>query len=191
MSVRQGVRGVVVGMAWVVATMSAPGAAAAAETFTGTATVKTAGGATATAPVTVTVDRTMAQPEADKLAAAFKTGGAAGLRKALEGVAPTGSVQVGGGAKARARITIERATDKGRLITIVTDTAILHLGAGLPDAAKKEGYDFAVLDLEVPAGGSGSGTLTPAARLAIKGGAFVVEGYSSEPLRLTSVTAKK
>jgi hypothetical protein len=190
MSVRQGVRGVLVGMACVAATISPP-RPAAAETFTGTATVKTAGGATATAPVTVVVDRTTAQPEADKLAAAFKTGGAAGLRKALEGVAPAGSVQLGTGAKVPARIAIERATDKGRLLTIVTDTAILHLGAGLPDAAKKEGYDFAVLDLEIGAGGSGSGSLTPAARLAVKGGAFVVEGYSTEPLRITAVTAKK
>jgi len=67
------------------------------ETFTATATVQTAGGAAATAPVTITVARTMPQAEADKLAAAFKSGGAAGLRKALKGVAPTGSVTLGNG----------------------------------------------------------------------------------------------
>ena len=44
----------------------------------------------------------------------------------------------------------------------MSDTAIAHLGAGLPDAKPKEGYDFAVLDLEIGPGG-GSGTLTPAA----------------------------
>ena len=113
------------------------------------------------------------------------------MRKALAGVAPTGSITLGGGEPARTRITIERATDKGRLITVVTDTPILHLGAGLPGAKPKEGYDFAVLDLEVATGGGGSGSLTPAARIALKGGAFVVDGYSSEPLRLTAVTAKK
>jgi hypothetical protein len=161
-----------------------------AETFTATATVKTAGGATATAPVTVTVDRAMTQQEADTLLAALKTGGPAGLRKALQGVKPTGSIQVAKGPAVPTRATIERATDKGRLITIVTDTPIVHLGAGLPDAKPKEGYDFAVLDLEVGPGG-GSGMLTPAAKLAVKGGAFVVEGYSTEPLRLTSVKATK
>ena len=72
----------------------------------------------------------------------------------------------------------------------MSDTPIAHLGAGLPDAKPKEGYDFAVLDLEIGPGG-GSGTLTPAARVTVKGGAFVVDGYSTEPLRLTSVTAKK
>jgi len=56
---------------------------AAGETFTGTASVKGAGGAAATAPITVTVDRTTPQKEADTLVAAFKSGGAAALRKAL------------------------------------------------------------------------------------------------------------
>lgn len=161
-----------------------------AETFTGTATVKTAGGATATAPVTVTVDRIMTQAEADPLLAAFKSGGAAGLHKALKGVKPTGSIQIGAGAATPTRLAIERQTDKGRLITLVTDTPILHLGKGLPDAKPTQGYDFAVVDLEIGAAG-GSGTLTPAAKVTVKGGAFVVEGYSTEPLRLTSVTAKK
>jgi hypothetical protein len=165
-------------------------AASSAETFTGTATVKTAGASTATAPVTVTVNRLMTQQEADKLLAAFKSGGAAGLRKALKGVKPTGSIQLGAGKAVPTRLAVERQTDKGRLITVVSDTPILHLGAGLPDAKPKTGYDFAVVDLEVGSGG-GSGTLTPAAKVAVKGGAFVVEGYSTEPLQLSSVTAKK
>jgi hypothetical protein len=167
------------------------GGSAAAETFTATGTVKTAGGATATAPITVTVDRMTTQAEVDALMAAFKSGGAAGLRKALGGVKPAGSITLAGSAPTPARIAIERSTDKGRLITVVTDTPILHIGAGLPGAKPKEGYDFAVLDLEVATGGSGSGSLTPAARLGLKGGAFVVDGYSSEPVRLTAVAAKK
>ena len=171
-----------------VGTMAAAGSPA--ETFTATASVKTAGAGAATAPVTVTVDRTMTQAEADKLLAAFKSGGAAGLRTALKGVKPTGSIQLGAGKATPTRLAIERQTDKGRLITMVSDTPILHLGAGLPDAKSKEGYDFAVIDLEVGPGG-GSGTLTPAAKVTVKGGAFVVEGYSTEPLHLASVTAKK
>ena len=58
-------------------------------------------GAAATAPVTIVVDRKMPQAEADKLLAAFKSGGAAALRKAMVGVAPTGSVSVGGGCRRR------------------------------------------------------------------------------------------
>ena len=182
-----------IGTVIVVAITAAASAAysAAGETFTATASVKGAGGAAATAPITVTVDRTTPQKEADTLVAAFKSGGAAGLRKALAGVKPTGSITLAGSKPTPARIAIERSTDKGRLITVVTDTPILHLGAGLPGAKPKEGYDFAVLDLEVATGGRGSGSLTPAAKLGLKGGAFVVDGYSSEPMRLTAVTAKK
>jgi hypothetical protein len=164
---------------------------AAAETFTATAAVKAAGGAAATTPVTITVDRKMSQAEADKLVAAFNAGGAAGLRKALVGVPPTGSVRLGGGAQTPARLTIERPTDKGRLLTIVTDKPLLFLGGGVPDAAPKEGYDFAVIDLEVDANGSGSGTLAPAARVTSKQGVFVVEDYASELVRLTAVSKVK
>ena len=72
-----------------------PPRAGAAEVFTATAAVKTAGGASASAPVTITIDRKMSPREAETLTAAFKSGGAAALRKALVGVAPTGSVKMG------------------------------------------------------------------------------------------------
>ena len=166
-------------------------AQAGTETFTATATVKTAGGAEATAPVTITIDRKMPQAEADKLLAAFKSGGAAGLRKALAGVPPTGSVQLADGARTTARITIELPTDKGRLITIVTDKPLLFLGAGVPGAKPKDGYDFAVVDLEVDASGAGSGTLAPAAKITLNESAFVVEDYASELVRLVGVKKVK
>ena len=166
-------------------------AQAGAETFTATATVKTAGGATATAPVTIVVSRKMAQAEADKLTAAFTSGGAAGLRKALSGVPPTGSIKVGNGEATPTRLAIERTTDKGRLLTLVADKPILHLGAGVPGAKPKDGYDFAVLDIEVDASGSGSGTLAPAAKIRVNGGAFVVEDYGGEQVKLAGVKKAK
>jgi hypothetical protein len=162
-----------------------------AETFTATATVKTAGSAAATSPVTITIDRKMAESEAEKMRSAFTSGGADGLRKALVGVAPTGSIQLGAGAPTPARLTIERPTDKGRLLTLVTDKPILFLGAGIPGAKPKEGYDFAILDIEVDAKGTGSGTLSPAAKVGLKQGAFVVEDYAVELVRLTRVKKVK
>jgi hypothetical protein len=111
--------------------------AAASETFTGTAAVKGPGGAAATAPITVTVDRTTPQPEADKLVAAFKSGGAAALKKALAGVAPTGSLKLAGGEAVATRLTIERTTDKGRLVTILVDKPVFFVGGSLPGATAK------------------------------------------------------
>jgi hypothetical protein len=166
-------------------------AQAGAETFSATATVKTAGGAAATSPVSIVIDRKLSQADTDRLTAAFKEGGAAGLRKALGGAAAAGSIRLGSGEPTPARIVVERATDKGRLITVVTDKPILFLGAGVPGAKAKEGYDFAVLDLEVDAKGNGGGTLAPAAKVTLKQGAFVVEDYAQELVRLTGVKKVK
>jgi len=164
---------------------------AAAEVFSATASVKAASGASATAPVTVAVDRKMSQAEADKLVAAFKTGGAAALRKALVGVAPTGTVRIGSGTATPTRFTIERATTGGRLLTILTDRPVLFVGGSLPEAKPKAGYDFAVIDLEVDAKGNGSGTIAPAAKITMNKGAFVVEDYGAELVRLTAVKKSK
>src|SRR4029079_7204198 len=119
---------------------------AGSEKFTATDSVKGAGGAEATAPVTLIVNHKMSQAEADKLLAAFKSGGAAGFRKALTGIAPTGSVKVGAGKATPTRVTIERTTDKCVLLTRVTARPVLFLGAGVPGAKPKAGYDFAIID---------------------------------------------
>jgi hypothetical protein len=181
----------VLSVAVIVSAIAGARAQAVPERFEGTATVKTSTGATASAPVTIVIDRKMPQNEAERFVAAFKTGGAAALRKALVGVAPTGSVKLGSGTPTAARLTIERRTDKGRLLTIVTDTPILFLGAGLPGAKPKEGYDFAVLDLEVDDAGNGIGQLSPAAKVTVNKDMFVVDDYSSELIRLTGVKKLK
>lgn len=162
-----------------------------AETFTATATVKTAGAATATAPITIVVERKMSQEEADRLLTAFTAGGAPALRKALVGVAPTGSVRLGNAAPTPTRILLERYTDKGRLLTMVADQPILFLGAGVPGATPKEGYEFSVIDIEVDESGRGSGTLAPAAKVTAKQGVFVVDDYAAELVRLVDVKRMK
>lgn len=167
------------------------GAQPGGETFTATATVKTGAGATATAPVSIVVTRTMTQDEAGRFTKAFASGGAAALRQALVGVPPTGAIRIGNGDPTHTRLTIERVTEKGRLLTMVADRPILHLGAGLPGAKPKGGYDFAVLDIEVDASGTGTGLLAPAARIQVMQGVFVVDDYGAESIRLTDVTKVK
>jgi hypothetical protein len=161
------------------------------ETFKATASIKTAGGVAATAPVTVTVDRMMPQPQVDGLIEAFKSGGADALRKALDGVPPTGSVRIGNAAPAVARLALERVTDKGRLLTVVTLDPIVLLGAGVPGAKSTEGYRFGVVDLEVDASGKGAGTLSPAAKIKVHQGAFVVEDYATDLVQLKEVSKVK
>jgi hypothetical protein len=163
----------------------------AAETFTATAELKAPGGVAASAPVTITIDRKMPQGEIDGLLKAFTSGGVQALRKALVGVPPTGSVKLGGGASTPTRLTLERPTEKGRLITIVVDEPLLFVGAGRPDAKPKAGFDFAIIDLEVDSAGRGSGMLAPAAKVTVKQGVFVVQDYASEPVRLAGISRSK
>ena len=164
-----------------------------AETFSAAATLKTvAAGATATAPVRIVLTRMMPQTEAEKYAAAFRSGGAAALRKALTGVKPAGTVTLGATKPVPIRIAFERRTDKGRLITLVSDTPLLFVGASLPGAKAKEGYEFGVIDLEVDDKGNGTGTVSPAAKIGLNPqGAFVVTDYSLELVRLTNVARAK
>jgi hypothetical protein len=171
----------------VLMTPAHPRGQAAAEVFTATAAVKGAAGASASVPVTITIDRKMSQPEAQSLVAAFKSGGAAALRKGLAGTPSTGTIQIGGGGATPTRFTIERVVGDGRLLTILTDQPLAFVGAGLPGAKPKEGYDFAVIDIQVDAKGSGSGTIAPAAKIRMNQDAFVVEDYAAEVVRLTAV----
>ena len=133
--------------------------------------------------MTITIDRKMSKSEAGGLVAAFKSGGAAALRAKLVGVPATGTVRIGGGKATPTRLTIERATGDGRLLTIVTDQPLLFVGGAKPGAKPKDGYDFAVLDLTVDAKGTGTGTLAPAAKIKLNQDAFVVEDYAAEVVR--------
>lgn len=162
-----------------------------AETFSATAAVKTASGAAATAPVTITVTHKMSQAEADKYTGAFAKGGVAALRKALTGVASTGSIQIGSGKPTPTSLTLERPSDRGRLLTIVTTQPLMFIGAGLPEAKAKEGFDFGIVDLVVADNGTGSGTMSPAAKVTVKQGVFVTDEYSGELVRLTNVKKVK
>ena len=167
------------------------GYAQAPETFTATATVKTAGQARRERSGHDRRRPQHAAGEADRLIAAFNAGGPAALRKALGGVPATGTVKLGAGAATPTRLAIERPTDKGRLLTIVADQPMLFLGAGVPGAKPKEGYDFAIIDIVVDASGSGAGALAPAAKVTVKQGVFVVEDYAAEMVRLTAVKKVK
>ena len=191
MNARQNVVCTLLSFAALVAVAGLTSAQSGAEKFSATAAVKTASGASATAPVVIDVTRKMTQQEADKMTSAFAAGGIAALRKALTGVAPTGTIQIGNGKPTPTRLTLERPSDRGRLLTIVTDTPLIFIGASAPNAKPKEGFDFGIVDLTIDAQGSGSGTMSPAAKVTVKQGVFVVDEYSGEVVRLTDVKKAK
>jgi hypothetical protein len=162
----------------------------APEVLKATATLEREGGATITAPVTITIKRIMSDFEANKYANAYRRGGETALRAALVDIPTTGTVQLGKGKPTPTRITIERKTDAGRRLTIITDKPLLFLGASLPDAKPTTGYHFAVIDLQFDAKGAASGTMATAAWIKLDPqGAFAVQDYSGELIKLT-VAAK-
>ena len=74
---------------------------------------------------------------------------------------------------------------------IGTGFTLLFIGAGLPDAKPQQGFDFGIVDLVVADNGTGSGTMSPAAKVTDKQGVFVIDEYSGELVRLTNVKKVK
>ena len=164
--------------------------AQAAETITATASVKTAAGAAATLPVTVRIDRFWTDGERDQLLESLKKGGTAGVRTALASKDAIGSLQVGK-TDTPIKYAYARLTGQGRLITVITDSPIAYLGAGLPGAPATKGFDLGLVLLNVPLWGPGNGELAPAATVRMdEQGALVTDDYGAEVVRLSEVAGK-
>ena len=160
-------------MLWSAATL----AQATPETFAATATVKR-GGASTTAPLSVTITRYSSDDERDAVMAAVRAGGSTAVHRALASAKDAGFIQLG-----ERRTTIkfvrQRPTPSGRLLTIVTADPILFVGAALPDAPKRDGFDVAVAMLDLD-GGKLSGELVPAAKVGVDpNGALLIEDYGA------------
>jgi hypothetical protein len=166
------------------------GRAQAAETITASAQVKGAGGAAASAPVTVTVDRFSTDADRDEVMATLKKGGTTAVRDLLAKKSALGSVKVGN-STTPIKYVYARTTGDGRLITAVTGAPIAFVGAGLPNAPAKTGFDLGLVMLEVGKAGSGKGELVPATKVKVDAqGAIVTEDYSGEVVHLSNVAGK-
>jgi hypothetical protein len=169
--------------------LAAVGRAEAAETITATAQMKTAGGVEATAPVTIVIDRFCSDKERDDVLAAVKQRSTQGARNLLLTWNGVGSVRVGGQINV-IKYAYSRATADGRLITVVTGSPIAFVGAGVPGAQSKTGYDLGLVLLEIKKDGSSHGELMAATKVRLnEQNAIVTDGYSGDIVRLTKITA--
>jgi hypothetical protein len=164
---------------------------AQSETFSATATVKTVGGVEATAPVVVVVTRPTTEAERATVVDALKKGGTAGVVQAIKTMPDAGYIEVGG-TKTTLKYAYIRPSSGGRLVTVVAPAPIVKLGAGLPNAQSKAGFDLALAVLEVKDAGAGSGELAPAAKVKLNdAGALQTEDYGSAAVMLSNVRVKK
>ena len=163
----------------------------APETFTANihATGATAGGAAAT----IDIDIRRYTPEADRTAveSALKTGGYPAFLTALRKAPEVGAV-VFGDQKWAIRWARERPSGAySRTIVVVTDQPIFFVGGGRVDAKPREGYQVAVIQMEVDNVGMGKGTMTAAARVKPDGeGGVKIDDYADKPIRLVTVVRK-
>jgi hypothetical protein len=85
-------------------------------------------------------------------------------------------------------------TDGGKqVLTAATDKPMFFLGGGDTDPKSRRGYEMAVIRVEFDASGKGTGVLNAAARVKPNADAtnVIVDDYSDEPVKLTSVTRSK
>ena len=152
-------------------TPASPRGQAAAEVFTATAAVKGAGGASASAPVTITIDRKMSAKRGRLTGRRVQDRRRGRAAEGARGDPPTGTVRIGAGSATPTRFT-HRARHWRRPASDDPHRSAAGVSSAqaVPGAKPKEGYDFAVIDIEVDAKGSGSGTIAPAAKIKIESG---------------------
>lgn len=164
---------------------------AAGEAFTATASVKAESGSAKTAPVRISVERFATETERASVVDALKSGGTPAVKTVLSKMNAMGTLEVGGH-KTPIKYAYTRPTGSGRLVTVVTAEPVVHLGAGLPDAKPRAGYDLAVVLLVLDAGGAGDGEFAPAAQLKVnESGALVIADYGADKVWLKGVAKAK
>lgn len=156
------------------------------ETFNGKAKVGTS---TAVADTTFNVQIDQYTPDKDLKAMelALQTGGSDGFVQALRKAPVAGHLKIGD-KSFTIRWARQRETSKGRTISIVTDAPVYFLGAGLPDAKPRAGFDVAVAKMNIDSAGLGEGTIAFAARVKPSGENGVdIQDYAAEPVKLVSI----
>ena len=114
-------------------------------------------------------------------------GGSAAFVTALRAAPVVGHFEVGD-KKFNIRWARTKPTAKGRVISFVTDAPVYFVGAGLPGAKSKEGFEVAVVQLTMDSSGVGEGRMAAAAKVKAGGDTGVeIEAYDAEPVTLRSV----
>ena len=148
------------------------------DTFKATASA-TRGEASASAPITITISRYSSADDRAAVVAALREHGTPGARKTLSTFADAGVIELGG-RRTPIKFALATPMPSGRLVTILTAEPLLFLGAGLPAAPSRDGYDVAVALLDVRDDGGGPGELAPAAKIGLdSAGALVIQDYGA------------
>lgn len=168
----------------------AAGVSLGGENYGARAELRSPDGKLNTAQVTISLDRLPTAGERDALIAAFRSGDAKVLKKALASQAAIGYVDRG-----KVRLAIKfassRPSGEGKMVRIVCDEPMTYLGGEIPDLPARPGFDLAYVLLSLDAGGKGSGEIARAAKLRVEDGSLVVAEYGADVIDLEDVAREK
>jgi hypothetical protein len=156
------------------------------ETFTANAQAlgRNAG---ASAQVTIQINEYTSESDLTTIQEALRIGGYQGFLPALRSAPEVGYVEMNG-RKVAVRWARQQPTDKGRTISIVTESPLAFVGGAAVDARPRKGYEVAVIRLDVDQIGLGTGSMAAAARVRPGGPTGVqIDDYAENPLKLVTV----
>jgi len=141
--------------------------------------------------IRIQVDKYTHEQDRKAMTDALTTGGYTKFLQTLRATPVSGYVEIEK-QKFNIRFARETATEKGRDITLVTETPVYFLGGGRADAKPRAGYEIAVVTLSVDDYGLGTGRMAAAAKVRPDGsGGVLLDDYADEPMRLPVVTRAK
>ena len=156
------------------------------ETFTASAQVL-GNNAGSSAQVTIQINQYTSEKDRTTIQEALKVGGYQGFLPALRSAPDVGYVEMNG-RKVIARWARQQPTEKGRTISIVTESPMAFVGGGSVDAKPRAGFDVAVIQLDVDQIGLGTGSFAAAARVRPGGPTGVqIDDYAETPAKLVTV----
>lgn len=159
------------------------------ETYRGQAIVMGAIGAGANSTVQMSISRWTTAEERQALFAALESGGSEALAKALFNSEETGFVSIAGRRSYRMRYAWAVEKEGTRTIVMATDRPI-GFGEATEPGARTRDYDISIIVLNLDADGNGSGSFAVGTQVMFdkEKNQLVLEYYSTEPVRLNSIS---
>jgi hypothetical protein len=156
------------------------------ETYNGKARIASST-AVADASFSIVIDQYTSEKDLKAMEQALQSGGSEAFVHALKKAPVAGHLKTGD-KTFTIRWARQKDTPKGRVISVVTDAPVYFLGAGLPDAQPRAGFDVAVAQMTIDTAGLGEGLIALAAKVKPGGQNGVeIQDYATEPVKLVSI----
>jgi hypothetical protein len=142
-----------------------------------------------TASIIITVNRWSSEAEKNELFSVLRKDGQEALLRALQDAKRLGSLRTPETVGYDLRLAFqEPGKDGGRRVLIITDRPV---GFGEASARPQSlDYPFTVIDMQLKPDGTGSGTMSVAAKIIPAGKTVLVENYDTQPVRLNRIESR-